>query len=323
MRGGMTSHAAVIARGLGLPCVVGAGDLRLDPARTLTTPDSRIFREGALITLDGTGGEVLAGAPAMIPPELGGAFAELLDWADAARDLGGAPTPTPPPRRDGARLPRRRPRRLPTEHMFFDEARITVMREMILADTVAERQAALDLLLPMQRADFDEIFAIMRGMPVTIRLLDPPLHEFLPHEPEEIGALAAAMGMPVAQVSARARELAEVNPMLGKRGVRLGVDHARDLRHAGPRHLRGGDRRQPRRRAPVVPEVMIPLVSANREVELVKARIDAIAVAVQLEQGRPAYKLGVMVETPRAALRAGDLAASAPSSVSAPTTSRR
>lgn len=314
IRGGMTSHAAVIARGLGLPCVVGAGDLRLDPVkRTLTMPDSRVLHEGALITLDGTRGEVLAGAAKMVAPDLGGAFAELLDWADDARDLGvraNADTPADARmardfRADGLGLCR-------TEHMFFDAARLTVMREMILADTLPERRAALDRLLPMQRTDFEEIFVIMRGLPVTIRLLDPPLHEFLPHSPEEMLGLAEAMGIPVAQVIDRANELAEVNPMLGKRGVRLGITmpeiydmQARAIFEAAIAVNRaGGD--------PVVPEVMIPLVSANREVELVKSRVDAIAAAVQQEQGMALdYKLGVMVETPRAALRAGDLAASA------------
>jgi pyruvate,orthophosphate dikinase len=313
IRGGMTSHAAVIARGIGLPCVVGAGELRLDPAAgTLTSPDGRTFREGALITLDGTRGEVVAGAPTMIAPELDGAFSELLDWADAARDLGvRANADTPGEARmardfrvDGLGLCR-------TEHMFFDAARITVMREMILADTDAERQAALDQLLPMQRADFHELFEIMRGLPVTIRLLDPPLHEFLPHEPTDVREIAEAMGLEVAQVAARARDLAEVNPMLGMRGVRLGVVmpaiyemQARAIFEAAIAVNRDA-------RAPVVPEVMIPLVSANREVELVKARIDAVHAAVESEQGAHLdYRLGVMVETPRAALRAGDLAAS-------------
>ena len=247
----------------------------------------------------------------MIAPELGGALAELLDWADAARDLGvRANADTPAEARmardfrvDGIGLCR-------TEHMFFDAARITVMREMILADTDAERQAALDRLLPMQREDFVEIFGIMRGLPVTIRLLDPPLHEFLPNSPDEIAEFAEAMGLPVADVTARARELFEVNPMLGMRGVRLGITmpaiyemQARAIFEAAVAVNRDT-------RAQVVPEVMIPLVSANREVELVKSRIDAIAAAVQAEQGvELAYKLGVMVETPRAALRAGDLAA--------------
>lgn len=312
VRGGMTSHAAVIARGIGLPCVVGASDLRLDFAeRTLTTPDGRVIRDGALVTLDGTRGEVMAGSVEMIAPELGGSFSELLDWADAVRDLGvraNADTPLDARtarefRVDGIGLCR-------TEHMFFDEARISVMREMILADCDSARQAALDRLLPMQREDFVEIFDIMRGLPVTIRLLDPPLHEFLPNAPEEIAEFAEAMGLPIAQVTARARELSEVNPMLGMRGVRLGVTmpaiydmQARAIFEAAIAVNRDS-------RAPVVPEVMIPLVSANREVELVKRRIDAIAEDVQREQGSElTYKLGVMVETPRAALRAGDLAA--------------
>jgi pyruvate,orthophosphate dikinase len=308
----MSSHAAVIARGLGLPCVVGASELRIDAGhQAMTSADGRVFREGAIITLDGTRGEVLAGAPATIPPELGGAFSELLDWADAVRDLGvrgNADTPAEARmarefRADGLGLCR-------SEHMFFPAERITVMREMILADTDAERRAALDELLPMQRADFAELFEIMRGLPVTIRLLDPPLHEFLPQEPEELHALAAAMKLPVAQVTARAHALAETNPMLGMRGVRLGVImpaiydmQARAIFEAAIAVNRDA-------RAPVVPEVMIPLVSAHREVELIKARIDAIATAVQEEQGATlTYKLGVMVETPRAALRAGDLAA--------------
>ena len=313
MRGGMTSHAAVIARGLGLPCVVGVGDLRLDPAAgTLTSADGRVFHEGALVTIDGTRGQVLAGAPATIAPELGGAFSELLDWADAVRDLGvRANADTPAEARmardfavDGLGLCR-------TEHMFFEAERITVMREMILADTDAERQAALDQLLPMQRGDFVELFEIMHGLPVTIRLLDPPLHEFLPQEEEGLRALAEAMAIPVAQVSARARALAEVNPMLGMRGVRLGVTMPAIYEMQARAIFEAAITVNRRAVAPVVPEVMIPLVSAYREVELVKARIDAVAAAVQHEQGVALpYRLGVMVETPRAALRAGDLAAS-------------
>ena len=271
-----------------------------------------MIRAGALVTLDGTRGEVIAGAPAMIPADPDGAFSELLDWADATRDMGvRANADTPAEARmardfrvDGLGLCR-------TEHMFFDAARITVMREMILADTDTERRAALDQLLPMQRADFRELFEIMRGLPVTIRLLDPPLHEFLPKEPEEIREVADAMGRTEAEIAARARELAEVNPMLGLRGVRLGVImpaiydmQARAIFEAAIEVNRDA-------RAPLVPEVMIPLVSANREVELVKERVDAIAAEVQREQGAElTYKLGVMVETPRAALRAGDLAAS-------------
>ena len=313
IRGGMSSHAAVIARGLGLPCVVGAGDLRLDPeAGTLATPDGRILREGALITIDGARGQVMLGAPATIAPELGGAFSELLEWADAARDLGvRANADTPAEARmardfrvDGIGLCR-------TEHMFFEAERITVMREMILAETPDERRAALDRLLPMQRDDFREIFEIMRGLPVTIRLLDPPLHEFLPTGDEEMAALAAATGLSEPAVRARARGLGEVNPMLGMRGVRLGVVMPEIYEMQARAIFEAAIAVNRDQGAAVAPEVMIPLVSANREVELVKSRIDAVAAEVRREQGAALdYKIGVMVETPRAALRSGDLAAS-------------
>lgn len=313
VRGGMTSHAAVIARGLGLPCVVGAGDLRLNAkTRTITTLDGREFREGDIITVDGTRGQALDGAPTMIQPELGGAFLTLMDWADDARTIGvRANADTPMDARvardfnvDGIGLCR-------TEHMFFDEERITVMREMILANSEEDRRAALDRLLPMQRSDFVELFEIMYGLPVTIRLLDPPLHEFLPHSRDEMQDLAEAMDIPVSQVIARAEELSEFNPMLGKRGVRIGVTmpeiyemQVRAIFEAAIEVNRNAEH-------PVVPEIMIPLVSANREVELIKERVEAIVARVSQEYGvSPDYRLGAMVETPRAALRAGDLAAS-------------
>ncbi len=314
VRGGMTSHAAVIARGLGLPCVVGAGDLTLDhKKRTIRTQDGQEFREGDIITVDGTRGQAINGAPKMIPPELGAAFTTIMQWSDAARTMGvRANADTPMDARvardfkvDGIGLCR-------TEHMFFEVDRITVMREMILANTESDRREALNRLLPMQRSDFVELFEIMRGLPVTIRLLDPPLHEFLPHSREEMQDLAEAMDLPVSKVMTRADELKEFNPMLGKRGVRLGVTmpeiyemQARAIFEAAVIVNRDAAEA-------VVPEVMIPLVSANREVELVKARIDAIAADVQREQGAMLeFRLGVMVETPRAALRAGDLAESA------------
>ncbi len=313
VRGGMTSHAAVIARGLGLPCVVGAGDLRLNAkARTLTAHNGQEFREGDIITVDGTRGQAIVGAPPMIQPELGGSFNTLMDWADAARTIGvRANADTPMDARmarkfnvDGIGLCR-------TEHMFFDEERITVMREMILANSQSERREALDRLLPMQRSDFVELFEIMHGLPVTIRLLDPPLHEFLPHSRDEMQDLAEAMDIPVSQVIARAEELAEFNPMLGMRGVRMGVTmpeiyemQARAIFEAAIEVNRNAEQ-------PVVPEIMIPLVSANREVELIKERVDKIAADVAAEYGaRPEFRLGAMVETPRAALRAGDLATS-------------
>ena len=313
VRGGMTSHAAVIARGLGLPCVVGASDLVLNLRRKeLKAADGRIFRQGDTITVDGTGGQALVGAPEMLPVLPSGAFDKLMAWADERRDIGvraNADTPADAQmaRRfkvDGIGLCR-------TEHMFFEEGRINVMREMILAETEAERIAALERLLPMQRADFEELFEIMAGLPVTIRLLDPPLHEFLPHDEDEVEALAAAMKIPVSNVIARTEDLAEFNPMLGKRGVRLGVTMPEIYDMQSRAIFEAAIAVGRRAGADVTPEIMIPLVSANREAELVKARVDEVAAAVQQEMGgRLSYRIGVMVETPRGALRAGDLAKS-------------
>ena len=307
LRGGMTSHAAVIARGLGVPCIVGAGELRLDDL-VLVCPDGRRLEAGAQVTIDGTSGQVLAGSASMTQPNLGGPFKTLMSWADEVRELKvRANADTPADARlaqrfgvDGIGLCR-------TEHMFFAPERVQVMREMILAPDAVARKASLDQLLPMQKADFVELFEIMRGQPVTIRLLDPPLHEFMPVDEVGMAALAQAMGMSVVQVARRAEELSEVNPMLGKRGVRIGITtpeiyemQARAIFEAAAQVFAiTGDA--------VVPEIMIPLVSANREVELIKARIEAVAAKVG---GAVAYKLGVMVETPRAALRAGDLAGS-------------
>nr|WP_162300735.1 putative PEP-binding protein [Alkalilacustris brevis] len=309
-RGGMTSHAAVIGRGLGLPCVVGASGLRIDAhAGKVVAGDGRSFREGDLITIDATRGEVLAGAAALLEPALDDAFRLLLSWADAFRDIGvRANADTPADARlargfeaEGIGLCR-------TEHMFFEEDRLTVMREMIFADTSEDRRAALDRLLPMQRADFTRLFGIMQGLPVCIRLFDPPLHEFLPHGREGLRNLADALDRPLSEIIRRAEALAEFNPMLGMRGVRLGITlpeiydmQARAIFEATVEASRNG--------APIVPEIMIPLVSAKREVEIVKARIDAVAASVRMELGADFdYRLGVMVETPRAALRAGEIA---------------
>ncbi len=309
-RGGMTSHAAVIGRGLGLPCIVGATGLRIDAhARQITAPKGRVLREGDEITLDGTHGEVLSGAVGLLEPALDDSFRTLMTWADAARDIGvraNADTPADATiarqfDAEGIGLCR-------TEHMFFEDDRLTVMREMIFADTVEDRRAALDRLLPMQRADFTHLFEIMQGLPVCIRLFDPPLHEFLPHGREGLRNLADALDKPLSEVTRRAEALSEFNPMLGMRGVRLGITmpeiyemQARAIFEATLDASRNGE--------PVVPEIMIPLVSAKREVELVKARIDAVAASVRIERGCAFdYRLGVMVETPRAALRAGEIA---------------
>ncbi len=309
-RGGMTSHAAVIARGLGVPCVVGASDMVFSTKKkTIQLSDGRKLREGDVVTLDGTTGQLLAGEPPMIEAGLDDAFQTLLGWADELRDIKvRANADTPADARsahrflaDGIGLCR-------TEHMFFEGDRLTVMREMIFADAPVDRQEALDRLLPMQIADFTALFEIMAGTPVCIRLFDPPLHEFLPNDRAGMRELAEALDLPLSDVERRVKSLSEVNPMLGMRGVRLGVAlpeiydmQARAIFKATIEASKNGD--------PVVPEIMIPLVSAKREVELVKTRIDAIAAAVRSKLGADFdYKLGVMVETPRAALRAGDIA---------------
>ncbi|MEC8796717.1 MAG: putative PEP-binding protein, partial [Pseudomonadota bacterium] len=285
-RGGITSHAAVIARGLGVPCVVGVSEITLDSrARVLRTKDGRTFAEGDIITIDGSKGVAIAGEAKMLGPALDDAFRALLSWAEDICDVGvRANADTPADARiardfgaDGIGLCR-------TEHMFFEDDRLTVMREMIFADRPEDRAAALDQLLPMQRRDFARLFEIMAGTPVCIRLFDPPLHEFLPHDREGVRQLAEALDKPVSDVARRIEALSEFNPMLGMRGVRLGVTvpeiyemQARAIFEATVEAGKGG--------TPVVPEIMIPLVSAKREVELVKTRIDAIAARVKTETG--------------------------------------
>ena len=312
-RGGMTSHAAVIARGLGLPCVTGAAHLQIDMRKkTLTVPGRKVFHEGDEITVDGTSGEVLVGTPELIEPALGGAFKTLLAWADETRDIGircNADT-----REDvlvadqfgvdGIGLCR-------TEHMFFDPARITVMREMIFAQEPSDRDAALARLLPMQRKDFKEILTMMGTKPVCIRLFDPPLHEFLPGNRDGVRALAEALDMPVSEISVRIEALQEFNPMLGMRGVRLGITEPEIYEMQARAIFEATVAVAKKKRIQIVPEIMIPLVSTSREVELVRLRIEAVAHAVRAETGREFdYRLGVMVETPRAALRAGEIAQS-------------
>ena len=309
-RGGVTSHAAVIARGLGVPCVVGASGLKLDMKdRRLHGLDGRIFGEGDLITLDGTLGEVLAGEAELLPPALDDAFQTLLGWADSFRDIGiraNADTPA-----DAAMARRFKAEGIGlcrTEHMFFDEDRLVVMREMIFADTSKDRAAALARLLPMQREDFIQLFDIMAGLPVCIRLFDPPLHEFLPQSREGLRELAEALDRPLSEVTRRAEALAEFNPMLGMRGVRLGVVLP-EIYEMQAQAIFEATVEIAKRGTSVVPEIMIPLVSARREVELVKTHIDAVAAKVRITSGvQFEYKLGVMVETPRAALRAGEIA---------------
>ncbi|SLN31193.1 Pyruvate, phosphate dikinase [Aquimixticola soesokkakensis] len=314
-RGGMSSHAAVIARGIGVPCVVGASEISISMrGHAFTTARGVTIKEGEIITLDGTTGQVLAGEADMLAPALDDHFVELMDWADSFRDIGvRANADTPKDAATARNFSAEGIGLCRTEHMFFDGDRLTVMREMIFAKAPADRAEALSRLLPMQRADFIELFQIMQGLPVCIRLFDPPLHEFLPHDRAGLRELAEALDLPLSDVTRRVEYLSEFNPMLGMRGVRLGITipeiydmQARAIFEATieASTQRGGEA--------VVPEIMVPLISAKREVELVKTRIDAVAAAVRNETGKQfTYRLGVMVETPRAALRAGDIAANA------------
>jgi pyruvate,orthophosphate dikinase len=310
VRGGMTSHAAVVARGLGRPCVVGAKDLALDlRAGSLRSRDGRVFVEGDVITVDGTAGEVMAGEVETVPPEITGAFATLMEWADDERHMGvranadtGHDAATARGfNAAGIGLCR-------TEHMFFKHGRIGAMREMIMAETEAERRRALDRLLPMQKADFIDLFEEMAGFPVVIRMLDPPLHEFLPHGEAEMAEMAEALDVPVSRVKARALELAEFNPMLGKRGCRIGIAFPEIYQMQARAIFEAACEAAARTGQPVRPEIMIPLVSAVRELELLRRRIDAVAGEVRAERGEMVdYHVGVMIETPRACLRAGEI----------------
>jgi pyruvate, orthophosphate dikinase len=309
-RGGMSSHAAVIARGLGLPCIVGARGMILNTRdKILKTLDGRIFKEGDIVTIDGSTGEVLVGAVNLLEPALDGVFQTLLSWADDIRDIGvRANADTPDDAQTARNFAAQGIGLCRTEHMFFEDDRLTVMREMIFADSPEDRAAALERLLPMQRADFTRLFEIMQGQPVCIRLFDPPLHEFLPHSREGMRELAGALDLPLSDVTRRVEALAEFNPMLGMRGVRLGIT-VPEIYDMQVRAIFEATIEASRNGAPIVPEIMIPLVSAKREVELVKTRIEAVAAAVRTIEGVEFdYRLGVMVETPRAALRASDIA---------------
>ncbi len=308
-RGGMTSHAAVVARGMGRPCVSGANDVRIDEAAGTFTARGRTFKVGDVITIDGSKGEVLFGPVAMIEPELSGDFAALMTWADAARRLkvrANAETPldAKTARQFGAEgigLCR-------TEHMFFDATRIAAVREMILADDEHGRRLALAKIEPFQKADFSQLFTIMAGLPVTIRLLDPPLHEFLPHTEEDVQAVAEATGLDPKKLMQRAKDLAESNPMLGHRGCRLGVSYP-EIYEMQVRAII--DAACEMDIAPEL-EIMHPLVSKGEEMKYLRELTDRTAAAAMEAQGKTvAYKVGAMIELPRAAIRAADLAANA------------
>jgi pyruvate,orthophosphate dikinase len=312
-RGGMTSHAAVVARGMGRPCVSGSMELRIDEKAQTFTARGRTVRKGDVITVDGAKGEVLLGAADMVQPELSGDFAQLMVWADSFRTLKvrtNADTPTDVQvakdfGAEGIGLCR-------TEHMFFEDERIAVVREMILASTKEGRVAALAKLLPFQRADFAGIFAIMGDQPCTIRLLDPPLHEFLPQSEADVEAVAKATGLDPKALLARASELSEVNPMLGFRGCRLAMAfpeiydmQVRAIFEAAVEAVRASG-------VAPKPEVMIPFVLAKREVAILRARIEAVAEEVLSAAGiKIDYLVGAMIELPRAALRAAEIAEAA------------
>ena len=312
-RGGMTSHAAVVARGMGKPCVSGAGALRVDYKTQTMTAMGRSFAKGDVVTIDGGTGQVLAGAVPMLQPELSGDFASIMEWADGIRRMkvrANAETPTDARTArsfgaEGIGLCR-------TEHMFFDDERIVAMREMILADSESGRRAALAKLLPMQRSDFVELFEIMAGLPVTIRLLDPPLHEFLPKTEEEIANVAFAMGVPPEKLRQRTEALHEFNPMLGHRGCRLAVSYPEIAEMQARAIFEAAVEAAKKTGRPVEPEVMVPLVGVMKELEFVKTRIDQVARDVMAETGTTiAYLVGTMIELPRAALRAHEIAQAA------------
>jgi pyruvate,orthophosphate dikinase len=309
-RGGMTSHAAVVARGMGRPCVSGASEVHIDDVRGEFRARGKAYKAGDVITIDGSRGEVLAGEVKMIEPELTGDFSTLMVWADKIRRLkvrANAETAEDAAvaRQFGAEgigLVR-------SEHMFFDAVRIAAVREMILADDRPGREAALAKMLVMQREDFVQLFTIMEGLPVTFRLLDPPLHEFLPHTAEDVEAVSKATGLDAAKLLSRAKELHEVNPMLGHRGCRLGVAYpeiyemqVRAILEAACEVVAAG-------KAAPIPEIMHPLVAKGMEMKFLRELTDRIAQQVIAEKGCPIeYRVGTMIELPRAAIRADDLA---------------
>ena len=311
--GGMTSHAAVVARGMGKPCVAGAGDVRIDAkARTLSVRGT-VVKTGDTITLDGSTGEIILGVVPTVQPELSGDFSQLMEWADEFRKLGirtNAETPADAAQArkfgaEGIGLCR-------TEHMFFEGDRIVAVRQMILADDEKSRRVALAKIQPMQRQDFVELFEIMAGLPVTIRLLDPPLHEFLPKTVEEMEVVAKDLGVDVKEIEERANKLHEFNPMLGHRGVRLGISYPEIYEMQARAIFEAVAEVQKKAGKTVVPEIMIPLVATRKEFDLMKVVIDQVAEEVsQSADETLEYLVGTMIELPRAALRAGDIAQSA------------
>jgi pyruvate, orthophosphate dikinase len=312
-RGGMTSHAAVVARGMGKPCVSGAGTIRVDYKAGTMVSGGVTFRKGDTITIDGTTGQVMQGEIARLKPEMSGEFAALMQWADGVRRMGvRANAETPQDARTAREFGAQGIGLCRTEHMFFEGDRIVAVREMILADDEAGRRKALAKLLPIQRGDFAELFEIMSGLPVTIRLLDPPLHEFLPQSDEDIAEVAKAMGVSADKLRRRANELSEANPMLGFRGCRLAVAFPEIAEMQARAIFEGAVAAKKKTGKVVTPEVMVPLVIAKSELDIVKAAIDRMHAAVTKETGEEIpYIVGTMIELPRACLRAAEIAQSA------------
>jgi pyruvate,orthophosphate dikinase len=312
-RGGMTSHAAVVARGMGKPCVSGAGMLRVDYRAQTMAAGGTTLKKGDTLTIDGATGQVLAGKVPMLEPVLAGEFATVMKWADAARKLKvRANADTPADARAAIKFGAEGIGLCRTEHMFFDEDRIRAVREMILAEDEKSRRTALAKLLPMQRADFVDLFKIMGGLPVTIRLLDPPLHEFLPHGEKEIAEVARAMGADPQKLADRARELHEFNPMLGFRGCRLAIAYPEIAEMQARAIFEAAVEASRETGKPVAPEIMVPLIASKVELDLVKERIVAMAQKVAVEtRSKIKYQVGTMIELPRAALKAGEIAETA------------
>jgi pyruvate,orthophosphate dikinase len=308
----MTSHAAVVARGMGRPCVSGAGDIRIDMKAQEFRAAGRVIKKGDTITVDGSSGQVLFGAADMVQPELTGDFGTLMEWADGARRMKvRANAETPEDAATAVKFGAEGIGLCRTEHMFFDSERIAAVREMILAETTQGRVTALDKLFPHQRKDFADIFAIMGARPVTIRLLDPPLHEFLPHSEAECEDVAKATGLDAKALLARAKELAESNPMLGFRGCRLAIVYP-EIYEMQARAVFEAACDIAEKGAAPVPEIMIPFVIAKRELDLIKARLEAVAQEVLARRKRKIdYLVGTMIELPRAALLAGEIAETA------------
>ena len=312
-RGGMTSHAAVVARGMGRACVAGAGGIRVDYKAQTLSAGGHTLRAGDWITLDGSTGEVFVGRVATIEPTLSGDFSTLMGWADKVRRLKvRANAETPADATTAARFGAEGIGLCRTEHMFFAPERIGAVRRMIMAEDAAARAKALDTLLPFQRDDFASLFRIMADLPVTIRLLDPPLHEFLPHTEAELAELAESMGESIDAVTQRHAALSESNPMLGHRGCRLGISYPEIYRMQARAIFEAAVLVGRETGRPVLPEIMIPLVGSESEIKLTRADVEAVAREVVESSGVAIdYTIGTMIELPRAALTADRIAAHA------------